>query len=108
MALAPPTRRELVIVTLLLVFLLLASSFRSDKQPSRPLHPYLGVDNNNISAAPAGVSHGGAPETLITRLSWGTSPVPQTKVLAHVPGQLSSPCDSVVQLLIPLLRLVNI
>jgi hypothetical protein len=81
----PPTRRELVIVTLLLVFLLLV--FRSNNQPFHPSQPSLVGSDNNISAKAPSRSHSGAPQTLKTVLSWGTSPVPQTKILAHVPGQ---------------------
>lgn len=81
-AVAPPTRRELTIITLLLVFLLLV--FRSHDQPS-PSHISQGV--NNSSDTNPSLSYNGARQALRTRLTWRTSPVPQTKVLAHVPGQ---------------------
>jgi hypothetical protein len=84
---APPTRRELVIVLFLLVILLLVS--HSNHQPSLSPHSsVVNYDKHNISTT-SGVPHAGDHQSLRTRLSWGTSPVPQTKVLAHVPGRFS-------------------
>ena len=96
-AVAPPTRRELVIVTLLLVFLLVFRSNDHSSLSPQPSSP-VGLSNNN-SATPPGVLHTGSPQSLRARLSWGTSPVPQTKVLGHVPGQSPTPCDRVRGLL---------
>lgn len=82
MASAAPTRRELVLVTLLLAFLLLIS------RPSNTTNPtQTGHNTYNTSAA------NGSPQAYHdtnTRLTWGSSPVPQTKVLAHVPGMWMS------------------
>jgi hypothetical protein len=84
---APPTRRELVIVTLLLVFLLLVS--RSNHQPALPPHSsVVNSDKHGVSTTPG---HADTYQFSRARLSWGTYPVPQTKVLAHVPGRFLLP-----------------
>lgn len=79
MASAAPTRREVVLVTLLLVFLLLISRPSNTTKPTRTGH-------NTYNTSVANGSPQAYHDTANTRLTWGSSPVPQTKVLAHVPG----------------------
>ncbi|KAF9013356.1 hypothetical protein BDQ17DRAFT_1404874 [Cyathus striatus] len=72
-----PTKREFVIVTLLLVFLLYFC------QSSSPLSHLALPANLSLSHTDL-PTH---PSSLPTRLSWqNPSQVPHTKILAHVPG----------------------
>ncbi|KAJ7081367.1 hypothetical protein B0H15DRAFT_786545 [Mycena belliarum] len=82
MAPATPTRRECVLVLLLLVSILYYTSIRSRSffvlAPISPPSPH----------SPSAIStlQEQDPHVYETRLTWGTSEVPQTKVLANVPG----------------------
>ncbi|KAF9462986.1 hypothetical protein BDZ94DRAFT_1259819 [Collybia nuda] len=78
MASATPTRREVALVTLLLVFLLLVSP------PSRDTTK-TGHDTIHNTSTTSGIPHA-LHDIASTQITWGPFSVPQTKVLAHVPG----------------------
>jgi hypothetical protein len=77
-----PTQRELLLVSLLFIALLTFSSTRLSNQ---------GLTRIDLSSVwhetPQPPKPSGIP-TLpsVTRLSWGTSKVPRTRIVAHVPG----------------------
>ncbi|CAK5284375.1 unnamed protein product [Mycena citricolor] len=77
---APPTRRECLLLLVLLVAVLSLSSSRSPKPllaPSTiPLSTTEVVDTLQEKN----------PLVYDTRLSWGKGPVPESKVLSHAPG----------------------
>ena len=79
-----PTQRELLLVSLLFIALLTFSSTRLSNQGLTRID--LSSVWNEIPRPP---KHSGIP-TLpsVTRLSWGTSKVPRTRIIAHVPGEL--------------------
>ncbi|KAJ7081366.1 hypothetical protein B0H15DRAFT_469689 [Mycena belliarum] len=81
MGLAPPTKREI-----LLVCLLFAGLYYLIFVPAETLH-------NHFVSVPAPLSFpgdhtkaAGASRVYDTRLSWDAYEVPQTKIIAHVPG----------------------
>ena len=81
-----PTRRELVLVLLLFIGLLVFSSrFVSYKTLT---HLDLSSVWHDVPPQPKTYSIPTLPSD--TRVSWGTSKVPRTKIIAHVPGELSS------------------
>ena len=81
-----PTRRELVLVLLLFTALLVFSSrFVSYKSLS---HLDLSSVWHDVPPQPKTYSIPTLPSD--TRVSWGTSKVPRTKIIAHVPGEHSS------------------
>ncbi|KAF5338912.1 hypothetical protein D9611_008684 [Ephemerocybe angulata] len=88
MAPAAPTKREIFIVVFLLSFFLLVNNFRSS--PGQLLSPTL-----SVHSTAAGHSNETQLSTVLiddtrqpfkARLSWNTDPVPQTKIVSHVPG----------------------
>jgi hypothetical protein len=78
-----PTQREFLLVALLFIVLLTFSSTRVYNQ---------GLSRIDLSSVwhetPRPPKPSGIP-TLpsVTRLSWGTSKVPRTRIIAHVPGE---------------------
>ncbi|KAF9454843.1 hypothetical protein P691DRAFT_716768 [Macrolepiota fuliginosa MF-IS2] len=72
-----PTRREFILVFFLLVALL----FLNHGQP--PRHPIFTKDSLSNSSHTLQTE---LPTRIQTRLSWGKDSVPQTKLVAHVPG----------------------
>ncbi|RDB17977.1 hypothetical protein Hypma_000815 [Hypsizygus marmoreus] len=85
MAPATPTRREVVILALLLVLLLYVFR-KGDEQHARHPASQSPALGNKTFVSPSETTHSSDARVLEGRLSWGSSPVPQTKVLAHVPG----------------------
>ncbi|KAF8073639.1 hypothetical protein FPV67DRAFT_1478736 [Lyophyllum atratum] len=87
LASATPTRRELLLLSLLFLFLLFVSR-KSDVQDARTVSNPLTSFSRNASplATSSNNLHPGNTQISDAHLSWGSSPVPQTKVLAHVPG----------------------
>lgn len=78
MAPAAPTPREILLLSLLLFILLITHSSSSPKSGlPRP------APKDNISAVPPTLSHS---KTVDTQLRWSTLPVPQTRIVSHVPG----------------------
>ncbi|KAJ7600474.1 hypothetical protein C8J56DRAFT_813276 [Mycena floridula] len=76
---ATPTKRELLIVCVLLVSLLYLFSPTTPQGLSRP-------SPANVSFPDSSVVQPSPPRIYQTALSWNSGPVPQTKILAHVPG----------------------
>jgi hypothetical protein len=77
-----PTQRELLLVALLFIALLTFSSTRLSNQ---------GITRIDLSSVwhetPRPPKPSGIPTLPSdTRLSWGTSKVPRTRIIAHVPG----------------------
>lgn len=93
-----PTRRELVLVFLLFIALLLFSSrFVSYKSLS---HIDLSSVWHDVPPQPETFTIPTLPSD--TRVSWGTSKVPRTKIIGHVPGEHpSSDIDSTLMLTLP-------
>ncbi|KAJ7163324.1 hypothetical protein C8R46DRAFT_1102999 [Mycena filopes] len=78
---SPPTRRELALVLALLLAILYFSNARIHTNLVAPsLSPLL----QNLSQP--STLQDTTPQLYDTRLTWGDSQVPQTKVLANVPG----------------------
>ncbi|PFH53395.1 hypothetical protein AMATHDRAFT_79208 [Amanita thiersii Skay4041] len=79
-----PTPREVLFLAILFVFLLY---FNSSRHP--PLHD-LQVQNTDYTineTLPSGNTlQRDHPQSLRTRLTWGKAVVPETKIIAHVPG----------------------
>ncbi|KAJ7695740.1 hypothetical protein B0H17DRAFT_930445 [Mycena rosella] len=86
MGFAPPTRREILLLCLLFVGLYVIfppthHEFVSVPAPAVPSAPQRRPKAPNVSVV--------VEEHIYeTRLTWGTSEVPQTKIIAHVPGEL--------------------
>ena len=79
---APPTQRELVLVGLLFTTLLfLCSGNKSISELSR-------IDLSTVwhDASPPLHSQGIPILPSQSRLSWGSSQVPRTKIITHAPG----------------------
>ncbi|KAJ7808853.1 hypothetical protein B0H14DRAFT_3090989 [Mycena olivaceomarginata] len=84
MSLSPgvPTRRECVLVLALLVATLYYSSFRAyDHLTPASISPPLRTPSELLSTLEEKT-----PQLYETRLTWGNDQVPQTKILANVPG----------------------
>jgi len=82
-----PTRREIWLALFLLVSLLLISRSRSDLN----IPPDVRV-SGLLTENSSHVQHHSAPHQ---RIQWGTGEVPQTKIITHVPGKLSSAVERV-------------
>ncbi|KDR82602.1 hypothetical protein GALMADRAFT_57116 [Galerina marginata CBS 339.88] len=78
MALAPPTRREVLLVAVLLVFLFFITG-----TPQPPVPDSVVQTTNLTSESPVEAQ---SPSPIDTRLTWGSSSPPETKVVVHVPG----------------------
>ncbi|KAH9042482.1 hypothetical protein EDB85DRAFT_1915292 [Lactarius pseudohatsudake] len=77
---APPTQRELVLVGFLFITLLvLFSGSRSYNELSR-------IDLSSVDVSPPLQSQGIPTLPSLSRLSWGSSKVPRTKIVTHAPG----------------------
>lgn len=85
MAPAFPTKREVVLLAILLVTLLV-SFHQREQRPPLPLN--LGNHDDTPHVKPTSLQ-ASSPQQLDSRLSWGSSPVPQTQIIAHVPGMAS-------------------
>jgi hypothetical protein len=78
-----PTRRELLLVLLLFIALLTFSSrYISYKTVS-----HIDISSVWHDVPPTPKTHGVPTLPSDTRLSWRTSKVPRTKIIAHVPGE---------------------
>jgi len=77
-----PTQRELLLVSLLFIALLTFSSTRISNQG------LTRIDLSSVwNEVPRPPKLSGIPTLPTdTRLSWGTSKVPRTRIIAHVPG----------------------
>ncbi|KAF8158227.1 hypothetical protein B0H34DRAFT_797639 [Crassisporium funariophilum] len=81
MAPSPPTKREVLIVAVLLIALLF---FSNSSSATLPLS--LGSSHDTLSSpnTPSADSH--IPHSIDSQLTWGSSSVPETRIVAHVPG----------------------
>ncbi|TFK40715.1 hypothetical protein BDQ12DRAFT_627360 [Crucibulum laeve] len=79
-----PTRREFAIVSILLAFLLFFNT-KTNKPSSLPL-TNTPFSHTNVTLRPQNDLQVAEPRVLDTQLTWGTEQVPETKILAHVPG----------------------
>jgi hypothetical protein len=80
-----PTRREIVLVVILLATFSLTRRFDfSIRRVPAPRHG----DNIHSSVAPGGIKALLVHKAFRTHLSWGSAPVPDTKIIAHVPGEI--------------------
>lgn len=86
MASAPPTRREVLILAVLLAVLIFLGN--SDSSPSIPERNSPPPPPTNSSATPLHEAYTLKP--IDTRLTWGSSPPPETTIVAHVPGLFPS------------------
>ncbi|KAJ6584674.1 hypothetical protein B0H19DRAFT_1206422 [Mycena capillaripes] len=78
---SPPTRRECVLVLLLL----LATLYYSNSRVTSDLVP-ASVSLPSHTPSEFSTLQKNTPQVYDTRLSWGNNAVPQTKILANVPG----------------------
>jgi hypothetical protein len=88
-----PTAREICLVLILLTTLLAISKTNHDFSLRKTPRPVLsGLDGNPLAIvdSPVLADHHHAAQNWRTRLSWGSEPVPETKVVAHVPGAFFS------------------
>jgi hypothetical protein len=85
MLIESPTRREIWLAVFLLVSLLFISRSRSDLNLPRSVR--AGPEDNLPTQNSTYLEHGIAPQLLRDRVRWA-SQVPQTKIVAHVPGEL--------------------
>jgi hypothetical protein len=93
-----PTPREVVLVTLLFVFLLI---FNSSQYPLET-HADKFQNYTALSATPLSVTlQRERPQRLRTRLTWGGSSPYDTNIVAHVPGMQIFP---LLMILEPLIR----
>jgi len=88
MAPAAPTPREILLLSLLLFILLITQSPSLPKSELAKPEPKA-----NLSAVPPTLSR---PKTIDTQLKWSASPVPQTKVVSHVPGKYHAAISSCI------------
>ena len=79
MAPAPPTRREVLILTVLLALLIFLGNSDPSSSTSRPP-----PKPTNSSSTPLHQPY--TPHPIDTRLTWSSSPPPETTIVAHVPG----------------------
>lgn len=84
MAAAFPTKREVILVTLLLTLVLLFSR-SGDAQAQLP-QPH--GQHYNSSAVAHGILEKHTPQAFDTQLVWESSKVPETSIVSHVPGEL--------------------
>jgi hypothetical protein len=85
-----PTRREIVLLTLLLAVLLLLTQVNTnlDLQTSLRLAPkQTHTERPSNLTAPSTKFE---PQLPRTHIEWGSSQVPQTRIVAHVPGMSSA------------------
>ncbi|KAG6832018.1 hypothetical protein H0H92_006054 [Tricholoma furcatifolium] len=86
---ATPTRREFFLVVLLFLLLSLLTH-KSDTSRLRNVPNPLtkSTENTSSSSAFAGTTSArrAAPQYADAHLTWGSSPVPETRVLSHAPG----------------------
>ncbi|KAJ7223168.1 hypothetical protein GGX14DRAFT_427098 [Mycena pura] len=84
MGLAPPTIREIILVWLLLagLFLMFGPDMRSQLQFVSAPAPAQQHLSSSLASSNASVEQ----QYHDTRMNWDVSSVPQTKVVAHVPG----------------------
>lgn len=81
MALEPPTRREILLVTLLLLGLLYLSRSNTRQHFTSVPPPRISFHSESSTLGEEQI-----PRKLDTRLTWDASQVPETKIVAHVPG----------------------
>jgi hypothetical protein len=89
-----PTPREICLVFILLTALLAISKTNHDFSLRKTPRPVLsGLDGQPIAIddSPVLSDHHHTAQNGRTRLSWGSEPVPETKIVAHVPGENFSP-----------------
>lgn len=84
MSLAPPTRREIVLVVVLFTALLFLSKVHFDSRSRLISLSSPSTDFTNTIPA-----QNATARNYESRLSWGTAHVPETKIVAHVPGKSS-------------------
>lgn len=84
MHIEPPTRREIWLA----VFLLITLLFVSRSRPTFELPSSASTGSQHDLATHDSASHGTelAPQSPRGRIRWGSGEVPQTKLVAHVPG----------------------
>ena len=82
-AMHAPTQRELLLVSLLFIALLTFSSTRLSNQGLTRIDLSSVWNDTPRPPKPSGIPT--LPSD--TRLSWGTSKVPRTRIIAHVPGE---------------------
>lgn len=89
-----PTGREVVLLSLLLVFLLsISNSFRSAPislaEITKLRNSYYSEEAENVS--PISFESQFSLKSLTAPLKWGLGQVPQTQIVAHVPGKYRLP-----------------
>ena len=86
-----PTRREICLVVLLLVVLLLLSDANFDLGlRTSPISPFHRAGTKPVADSST-LSDEYEERLQRTRLDWTLSRIPETKVVAHVPGMLYFP-----------------
>jgi len=80
-----PTRREVYLAILLLVSLLFVSQSRPDFD--LPASVQTGSSDKQATPNSSNVEQAIAPQSLRDRIRWGAGEIPQTQILAHVPGE---------------------
>jgi len=95
MATAAPTKREILIVTVLLVSFLLFSNFKYSAYDLLAATRTAPGFSQNAGAGPSEGTNKDRPvlsimsephQPFATKLTWGGASVPETKITAHVPG----------------------
>ncbi|KAG6865513.1 hypothetical protein C0991_001944 [Blastosporella zonata] len=77
-----PTRRELLLVALLYLFL----RFITYKSGEPHISHISNLTSSTDTSSSTNAAHWAGPQYLDAHLTWGSSPVPQTRVLSHTPG----------------------
>ena len=83
-----PTRREIWLAVFLLISLLFFSRSRTNFDVAPSTRTSGPNDNFSPSQNSSDVEQEITPQPFRDRLKWGAGEIPQTKIVAHVPGTL--------------------
>lgn len=81
-----PSRREVVLVALLLAFLLIFESWRHVPAATIDTNLHNAPEITTTTTAPPTTLQQQKPQSIRTRQTWGTSTPLDTQIIAHVPG----------------------
>lgn len=81
-----PTRREIWLAVFLLVSLLFLPGSHSDLELPASIHTGL-YGNSSTRLNSSLISNDTGPQNFRDRIRWEMAQVPETKIVAHVPGR---------------------